>query len=189
MSELIKQFFVNPRTIGAMCPSTPFLAKEITKDIGLEDAAVVVEIGAGTGAFTRHILEKLDDDSNFLAIEINEKVYRTLKSRFPDIKIYNECASQLGDILGRENLEHVDTVVSGLPWAAFSEQLQTKLLTAIHENLKPGGTFTTFAYLQGMLLPSAQRFRRRLNEYFSKVEKGSVVWANIPPAFVYRCVK
>lgn len=189
MSELIKQFFVRPRTIGALCPSTRFLAKEITKDVGIEEASVVVEIGAGTGAFTQHILDKVSENSNFLAIEINEKVYNVLKSRFPDVKIYNDCASKLSEILHSENLNHVDTIVSGLPWAAFPDSLQTKLLTSIYDNLKPGGTFTTFAYLQGMILPSAHRFKKRLQKYFSEVNKGSVVWTNIPPAFVYRCIK
>jgi phosphatidylethanolamine/phosphatidyl-N-methylethanolamine N-methyltransferase len=55
--------------------------------------------------------------------------------------------------------------------------------------LKPGGRFVTFAYLHGLLLPSAQRFADLLPQYFSSVTKSDIVWLNLPPAFVYRCVR
>ena len=53
----------------------------------------------------------------------------------------------------------------------------------------PGGQFATFAYLQGLLLPAGQRFKDKLAQSFSKVEKSPTVWRNLPPAFVYRCTK
>lgn len=189
MSELIKQFFVNPRTIGALCPSTPFLAKEITSNIGLEKKRCVVEIGPGTGAFTKHIMEGISPDATFLAVEINEKVYDVFKRKFPTVKAYNRCASELDQILESENVDKVDAIVSGLPWAAFPHDLQNKLLDSIIKNLQDDGVFTTFAYLQGMVLPSARRFRKKLKSIFSEVKVGKVVWHNIPPAFVYRCSK
>jgi phospholipid N-methyltransferase len=62
-------------------------------------------------------------------------------------------------------------------------------LAAIVDVLPKGGYFTTFAYLQGTILPTGINFRKRLEKYFSSVEKSRVVWLNIPPAFVYRCKK
>jgi phospholipid N-methyltransferase len=55
--------------------------------------------------------------------------------------------------------------------------------------LAPGGQFATFAYWQGMLLPAAWRFSRRLHRTFSSVQRSRTVWRNLPPAFVYRCVR
>lgn len=189
MSELIKQLFVCPRTIGAICPSTSFLAKEITSGIDLDTVENVVEIGSGTGAFTGHILDRISPDTNFVAVEINKKVFQVLKNRFPNIKAHNRCASELNNILDEEKMGAADRVISGLPWAAFPNELQEKLLSSIYANMKPKGVFVTFAYLQGLLLPSAHRFKQRLERYFNKVQKGRVVWHNIPPAFVYRCEK
>ena len=55
-------------------------------------------------------------------------------------------------------------------------------------DVRPGGRFATFAYLQGLLVPPGQKFRRRLDDYFTRVERSRVVWWNLPPAFVYRAV-
>ena len=43
----------------------------------------------------------------------------------------------------------VDCVLSGLPWAIFSKDLQRRILEQVASVLKPGGKFATFAYLQG----------------------------------------
>jgi phospholipid N-methyltransferase len=83
----------------------------------------------------------------------------------------------------------VDCVVCGLPWAAFPESLQLELLTEMMRVLKPGGRFATFAYVHGLALPQGRRFARLLPQFFSKVTRSNVVWWNIPPAFVYRCVR
>ena len=53
--------------------------------------------------------------------------------------------------------------------------------------LRPGGTFATFAYWQGLALPAGQRFASRLRSTFSRVQRSPTVWKNLPPAFVYRC--
>jgi hypothetical protein len=53
--------------------------------------------------------------------------------------------------------------------------------------LGKGGQFVTFAYLQGLILPAAQRFRKLLKQYFSEVSTSRTVWLNVPPAFIYRC--
>jgi phospholipid N-methyltransferase len=87
----------------------------------------------------------------------------------------------------REGASEVDCIISGLPWASFSESLQDQCLAGILEVLKPGGQFVTFAYLQGLLLPAGLRFRAKLKRYFSDVTKSKIVWRNLPPAFVYRC--
>ena len=67
------------------------------------------------------------------------------------------------------------------------ESLQREILNAVLSNLAPGGYFVTFAYLQGLMLPAGMRFRRLLSETFGEVRTSSVVWRNLPPAFVYRC--
>ena len=83
----------------------------------------------------------------------------------------------------------VDAVVCGLPWASFPRSLQDEIMDAMLEVLVPDGRFATFAYWQGVVLPPGIRFGRLLKERFRMVERSTTVWRNLPPAFVYRCVR
>ncbi len=189
MTNLTMQFLRKPLTTGAICPSSPELSRLMASDIGIETANVVVELGPGTGAITRFILEKLQKKSVFFAIELNESVLPVFKERFPDRDIYNESASHLPEILEHRGLPAADVILSGLPWASFSSALQDEILAAILKALPDGGAFATFAYLQGAILPTGIKFRKKLKQYFSRVETSRIAWMNLPPAFVYRCWK
>jgi phospholipid N-methyltransferase len=186
---IIKEFFRNPRSTGAVMPSSGKLAKVITSEIGLKSARRVIELGPGTGAITRHILEGMEPGTEFFAVELNEKMYETFKHKFPGVKIINENAASLRSIIVREGMQDVDLIISGLPWASFGAPLQRRLLLEITGSLAPRGIFTTFAYVQGLALPSARAFKRRLDKRFATVQRTPIIWNNIPPAVVYRCRK
>ena len=112
-----------------------------------------------------------------------------IRERFPRASVSCGCASNLPEILNENGCPHTDIIISGLPWAIFPEKLQDEILGAVIEALPPGGKFATFAYIQGVMLPAGIRFRRRLENLFSKVESSHIIWRNLPPAFVYRCQK
>ena len=115
------------------------------------------------------------------------KVCGELKCRFPALSVHHDSAANLPRILDRHGRQSAEVIVSGLPWAIFPDELQQEILESVIASLAPGGCFTTFAYLQGLLLPAGRRFRKRLHELFDTVETSQVVWCNLPPAFVYRC--
>ena len=183
----VKKFARKPFQTGAVLPSSSHLAKMMVSDIGIDKMKAVVEIGPGTGPVTVAILEAISSSAEFIAIEIDPDLHAIFKERFPDVKSYNTCASNIGDIIRKENISSLDAVLSGLPWASFPAELQNTLLDAVCDVLTPDGVFATFAYLQGTLLPAGQKFKKSLKKRFSKVEKSPVVWRNIPPAFIYRC--
>ena len=185
----IKNFIKSPGTIGAICPSSPFLAEMITSDVGIEKASAIVELGPGTGVFTSRILNMKSAQSLFFAVELNQEFYDGFKLKFPSVKIYNQNATELSSMVKQAGIESVDVILCGLPWASFPAQLQDDILSSISEVLSPGGCFTTFAYLQGLLLPAGIRFRKTLKRHFSSVETSRTEWRNCPPAFVYRCYK
>ena len=188
-TTLLGQFLKKPLTTGAVCASSQSLAKMLTSDIGLENADHAAELGPGTGAVTGVILKRLPEKCRFFTVELNEDVIGAFRRKFPDVAIYNDSASNLPELIRKENIPSLDAVISGLPWAIFPDTLQEQILSAIVSTLKPGGYFTTFAYLQGVLLPSGKHFKNRIEHFFSEVEKTPVVWNNFPPAFVYRCRK
>jgi phosphatidylethanolamine/phosphatidyl-N-methylethanolamine N-methyltransferase len=184
-----KRFLANPGIVGALLPSSPALCREITSHINIESAEAVVELGPGTGVITDEILARLNPQAKFVAIELDDKMYNALRQNRPDLNIVNDSAVNLPKIMEKAEIRHLNTIVSGLPWAAFPEQLQLGILNAVVDSLCDGGYFTTFAYLQGLLLPAGQRFKKLLKKSFREVKISRVIWNNVPPAIVYRCKK
>jgi phosphatidylethanolamine/phosphatidyl-N-methylethanolamine N-methyltransferase len=188
--KFLKNFIKNPTTIGAVWPTGPSLAKEMVSNIKSDPNSFVAEIGPGTGAITKFIVDAVHNKNNFFAVELNNEFCIHLEDVFPGVMFYNDSASNLPSILKEKELnEGLDAVISGLPWAAFPIKIQISILEAIFESLKPGGKFNTFAYLQGLYLPTGIKFRKLISSYFSEIETSRVVWNNIPPAIVYRCKK
>ncbi|UDQ96881.1 rRNA adenine N-6-methyltransferase family protein [Lentisphaerota bacterium WC36G] len=188
----LKQFLKNPTSIGAICPSSKALAREITSKVELKSALNIAELGPGTGVFTDAILSLKHPKAKFFSVELNENMFNLMQKRFGDhngVTVFNDSATNLKNMRNELMMEKLDVIVSGLPWASFPESLQDSLLEAIFNNLHDEGYFATFAYVQGMLLPAAQKFKKKLKQHFSEVEKSKVVWKNTPPAFVYRCRK
>ena len=187
MIEFIREFATDPTAIGAIAPSSRYLAREMIRGLHLDSCDAVLEFGPGTGAFTSHILEAVPKSCKFVAIEKNPKFATALKQRFPQLQLYEGSAADVRAICDKYKIEMADYVISGLPWATFPGELQRTLLDAMMRVLKPGGQFVTFAYLHAMPLAAARRFADTLPKYFSNVSKSRIVWANVPPAFVYRC--
>ena len=185
----IKQLFVKPGSTGAIVPSSDRLAQRMIEFASPPPGAVIAEYGPGTGVFTKRILDTMTPGQSFFAIEINPDFAVTLRRRFPELHLYEGCASEVADFAAKEGQDHVDVVISGLPWAIFPDSMQTKILDAMLAVMPPGGTFVTFAYLQGLVMPAGRKFKQNLKRHFSKVETSGVVWTNIPPAIVYRCRK
>lgn len=175
----------NYKDTGAIAPSSPFLAKRIVAAAEVSRSNRVLEIGPGTGVFTREVLRSMKHDARFAAVEKNADFARHLRDQFPGVEILEGCATGLPAHLRDLNWTGTDCVVSGLPWAAMPSTLQDSLLSAIHEALEPGGVFATFAYFGPHLLRPGRQFRKRLHTIFPDVRKTAVEPRNLPPAFVY----
>lgn len=180
-----RQFLRHPAQIGAIAPSSDGLAELITDSADLAYDSTVVEWGPGTGVFTEKIIQKKRSDAVFFAMEMNADFVALTQARCPGVTIYHASATETRLYLERHGRSCCDTVICGLPWAAFDESLQDSLLDTLTTILRPGGRFLTFAYLQGLLLPAGQRFRTKLHSRFHQVTTTRTVWRNLPPAFVY----
>jgi phosphatidylethanolamine/phosphatidyl-N-methylethanolamine N-methyltransferase len=182
-----RKFVERPGKIGAVTPSSRSLCRKIVGSAALDAAQGVVEYGPGTGVVTELLREAVPTDCRLFAIEVDPTLAEGLQSRFPDLTVYRDSVSNVVELCSKEGLEHLDCVVSGLPWASFSEEDQARYLEATLEVLKPGGQFLTFAYVHGTWLRQGRRFRRKLSEYFSHVSRSRIVWKNLPPAYIYVC--
>jgi phospholipid N-methyltransferase len=187
--RMLSTFVRNPFRTGTVVPSSRALAELMVEDMGLATAETVVELGPGTGVFTRLIAERVRPDVPVLAFEIDETLARELQSRFPRVRVVNESAENLKHHLRALGREAADAILSGLPWSNFSRELQERLLGAVVAGLRPGARFATFAYIPAAYLPAGRRFRSLLEASFHRVTTTRVVYRNFPPAFVYRCTK
>ncbi|QDT15120.1 class I SAM-dependent methyltransferase [Alienimonas californiensis] len=187
--QFLARFARSPRTVGAVLPSSRFLAEAMLDSVNWDAAECVLEFGPGTGPFTRFVPDRLKPDARFLAVERDPAFVARLQRELPHVDVAHADVTDAAGELKRRDLGPADAILCGLPWAAFPPELQNRLMTATLDCLKPGGSFATFAYVQGALLPAGRRFRALLDERFSHVGASPVVWRNAPPAFVYRCVK
>lgn len=183
----IKALIQAPTTIGAVWPSSPFLAKAMVKTSAVDKASSVIELGPGTGAFTGHILESLSDGAHFTAIEKCADLARTVSQKFPHARVIEGCATELQNHLECENIPRPDAILSGLPWAVFGQDLQTSILKQIHSVLEKDGVFSTFAYYGPHRLEAGRRFRTNLEGIFGNIQRTPVILQNFPPAFIYYC--
>jgi phosphatidylethanolamine/phosphatidyl-N-methylethanolamine N-methyltransferase len=185
--KFVSEFLLKPGSTGSLVPSSSHLARMMVQYAGLADAEAVLEYGPGTGAFTKYILQELGPHTKFAAIEINSQFAAIFRDAHPNVTVVEDSVENVRAICDSLQIDSVDCVVSGLPWAFFSESMQVRFLDQMMRVLKPGGRFVTFGYLQGLALPAARRLAALLPTYFTSVSKSPVVWRNFPPAFVYRC--
>jgi phospholipid N-methyltransferase len=181
ISNFIKQYIRNPKTVGAVAPSSEKLAYKMVEDINFLNASCIVEYGPGTGVFTERILNKKKDSTIFIAIEYNADFYKILKDKFKDetnFILINDSAENLKEYLSKYNIDKVDYIVSGLPFASLPEAMSKRILWITKEILKGKGYFITFQYT----LFKMKLFRT----YFDKIDKKKVL-LNLPPAYVLKC--
>jgi phosphatidylethanolamine/phosphatidyl-N-methylethanolamine N-methyltransferase len=179
------QFLRAPTKIGAFAPSSHRLASAVCAPVPERGEPIIVELGPGTGPFTAEIQRRLAGRGHHLAVELNEPMATLLEERFPGVDVVHGDAAQLTGLLSERGLRQADVVVSGLPWAAFPDDLQLSLLRAVTSAMAPAGAFTTFSYIHAIPLSSARRFRSLLADRFEEVVAGRTVWRNAPPAFVF----
>lgn len=166
----------NPRQVSAIAPSSRILARAMTLGIG-PNTGRVVEFGPGTGRFTEAMLARGLPPENLTLFELDDEFVAWLRQRFPGVTVIQAGAETAADVL-----EHgVGTVISGLPLLSFPKSLQEGILGSAFRLLGPRGTFVQFTYGPRPPVPEAMIAALGL-----RVNKGHKVWANLPPARVYR---
>ena len=68
--NFLKEALKNINTLGTVTPSSRFLSKRMLKEINFLKADVIVELGPGTGAITKYILENLSPKATLICFEI-----------------------------------------------------------------------------------------------------------------------
>ncbi|MDE0680968.1 MAG: methyltransferase domain-containing protein [Gammaproteobacteria bacterium] len=168
----------DPRSVGAVVPSGASLGRLMARGCGA--GARVVEVGAGTGALTRAILNTGVSEGDLCLVDSDERFVEILRENFPGARTVHGDALSLGEQL-QDLTGQVDYIISGLPLLLFSEARKRRLLTAAFALLGECGAFHQFTY--GGICPVG---RRTLDSLGLKASRLGVAALNVPPAFVYR---
>ena len=181
-SSFLKQFFKQKKMVGSIAPSSRFLADKMLNHLPIKEAKFIVELGPGTGVFTKKIIEKMAEDAILLVFELNDNFFNLLKSSINDKRVIliHDSAEKIDEYLKINNLHEADTVISSLPLANFPVELRDSIVSKSHQVLSNSGKFIQFQY--------SIQSKKILKLTYSSVSI-SFTPLNFPPAFIYTCVK
>lgn len=171
-----REIWANPRAMGAACPSGPALAACMASRVPTDREGLVVELGGGTGAVTAALLKHGVPPWKLVVVERSPTLVHHLRQRFPQLRIIQGDAAQLGQLLIHEKIRKVGNIVSSLPLRSLHPATTRAIGHQIEALLEPGGLLIQFTYdPRGTHARSLPRFRRLSSK---------IVWSNLPPARV-----
>lgn len=182
-------FIRNITKTGAVSSCSEEVAKVLTQRANLANSKTVVELGSGTGAITKKLVEQLSHDTLFFALELSDHFVEETKKCCPGANVYHDSAENVKKYLKQHGKDTCDCIISTLPWTLFDKELQARILDALFDVLPPGGEFLTVTYTFATFLPSGRRFKNMLKGKFTHVERTKPIWKNLPPVYVYHCKK
>ena len=195
----LQQMVRNYRTTGAIWPSSSALADAMTRPLRAHVSTKrVLEVGPGTGAFSRRILTTLNPGDEYHLVEISElfcqqierDVLAPYRAEHPHIDIHLHQAP-----IEEAGLHGVfDHIVCGLPFNNFPVPLVRSIFRQLITLLADDGCMTYFEYVgmkacKRMVPGKASRRKlmhrlaaeRRLKDRY--LDSSRVIMANIPPAY------
>lgn len=179
-------FLGKPGSVGAVLPSTRYLARALVGRLALRSGDLVVEFGPGTGPMTEVIRQHLPAGARYLGIEVEPRFHRLLAERYPTFAFHLGSAADLARILRERDLPQPVRIVSGLPFASLPARVQDGIVDAVSGCLQQGGDFRTFQYVHAYAMKAARRFRTMMRARFTSFERVGPVIRNVPPAYVLR---
>lgn len=182
--HLLRAFAKKPSKIGAVFPSSSALARRMLADFPLDGDAAVLELGPGTGPFTKILHARMKDPGRYLGIDLEAGFVQLLRLRFPSMRFVCGSAHQADLHLDAHSIRNVRLIISGLPFAALSVKAQQDVMECLGRLFQPGMEFRTFQYIHMLGLPSAKRFRHEMDRRFGPVCVSRPILWNIPPAVI-----
>lgn len=174
LSLFLRETLRRPGEVVALAPSSAATARKMTK--GVEDVTgPIVEIGPGTGSFTRAILARGIAPERVTLLEMNDAFCAALRAEFPGVTVLNRPAQDIRDI----GLKNIGAVISGVPVLA-RPTIQREVVGRAFEVMAEDAFFTQITYS-----PRAPISAEMQAELGICAKKRGMIWNNLPPAHVW----
>lgn len=177
-----REWLARPLSTAAFSPSSRYLNWQMVCAIP-RGTRRVIELGAGTGALTRTLIEHGIAAEDLLAIELSPRLHRFLSQRFPGLTVVRGDARDLRgmpEAVAFAANRSVQAVVSGLGFLSMGREAQYSILSGAFALMPENGVFVQYTY--GPTPPVAAEVIRQLG--LRAQRRGFTLW-NLPPASVY----
>lgn len=181
-AAFLRGFLRHPGQVGSVIPSSTRLEQRLVRCAHPADAAVVLELGPGTGGTTRALLATMRADARLLAIEIDPafNAHLSRNIRDPRFSAHLGSAEEIEQTLAAYRLPAPEVIVSGIPFSIMPAEVGDRIAAAIARVLAPGGRFVAYqvrAHVTGYASPYLGTPQRQWE------------WINIPPVCVFTWTK
>jgi phospholipid N-methyltransferase len=173
-----REWLRSPLGVGAVAPSSLALAEAITQGLSDEHGAIL-ELGPGTGVFTRALLGRGIPTTRIAAIEASEGFALALSRQLRGVTIIVGDAARVRCLSPFPRGE-VGTIICGLPLLSMPQAKILRIVGGSFKALRRGGELRLFTYAASCPVPSGILDRVGL-----VARRSAFVPLNIPPASVY----
>lgn len=174
--SFLREGLKNLGTTGTITRSSPALCKAAIDAIDFDRARVIVELGAGDGVITRHILKRLHPQGIVIAFEVAKDLCDDMRAiGDPRLIVAEDSAEMLPDYLHQAGVELADYIVSAIPFTLLPPEVGKRIVTVAHDYLRVGGVYSQVHYS----LKTRDYYRQAFGNVATR-------WVplNLPPAFV-----
>lgn len=177
--RFLRSWIEKPLRMGAVMPSSKFLARAVARYVDIHSTAPVIELGPGTGAITDAMIAHGVAEKRLVLVEFDPGFCALMRERYPLATVIQGDAYNLDKTLAELETPG-SAIVSGLPIVTRPMPVRVKLMRDAFLKLEPGAPFIQFTYSVAPPIPKSQP---------GVVTKASArIWMNLPPArvWVYR---
>ena len=175
----LRKFLKHGTSVASVMPSSRSLANAMVRHLDCSRPQTLVELGAGTGAVTKVIAERMHPESTLYAVEIDKDFASVLRKDVPKAHVLECDVNDLPQQLKSHGVEHVDHFFSCLPTPSLPKTVNEAIYNCFAD-VSPQGTM----FSQITIMPWV--FWSMYRKFFKDVQFNLVV-ANFPPAGAYHC--
>jgi phospholipid N-methyltransferase len=168
-------FLRRPAINASIVPSSRYAGAALIDKVDFQQIDTIVELGPGTGAFTKVVLSRCKPDAKMILIELEASYIAPLQEQFGSrVSVEHTGAHRLDSVLEKHGIEKIDLIISGLPF--LPDETKGEFAESLLRQTDQGAIYRFFTYMP----PIMKRVYADL-----PLRKKSFVPLNFPPMWIY----